>query len=895
MADFTDIVLFLSTGRAIAWIGAGPSIELGLPDWRGLAADVLEACRRQQRHNFGRIERYYREGKYLDQFDEVELTYGRQFLLGVCRNKIADLGCEGAMYKEIAKLDFLSYFTTNYDDILLRHLESMAKAVAVYGNSQEDLETVDVDMVPALVKLHGDFSEPDSVVLSRSDYQKLYLSGQGEGFRTFLKSHLARDRILFLGYSLSDPEILHIQENLAVNLKRKVSPIAILANCPDEEIDLWKRRYNIDVVPYSAQGSDHSRLTSMLSSVANVVSTGPLAKQRISDEDLRRAQALYMWYRFSTSSAKGAAIDALQSLLMTSLVDLGGKATPQMLAAKVSSDFGASVSPDSDEFIGAVNQLMSADWVIQEDGFLLILSEGKQLVVRYERQFSRLIDVFSRQLYLDLKGTFAVEDDDAHNLTQVVLDALIDIFELRGQNIMEMVFDNRPIDPQSITDMLQALWRRANTLDDPRARSSLVGFVLNILTKPSPVYENVLNYLAKSFFCIQAMRLDPAVPEFVSRVISDRTLLIDENVLIPLTAKYEDRHEFVSRAIRKARETNLSLFTTKRFVDSVRRHSDWALNRVTEYGTQSEEVMRAARGEGDYLPNAFLKGFIDQDPDDPDRDFLEYLRDCFGGSYTRESFDRYFEDELGIRILDVSRMAEFIQSKSDQHAEAVHLLNEWNESRSEDARKSVRRIESEVEALLLLANWTDAKESVPSLTSSRISFITSGSSVPRLARWTNVQPTTMMVASTEAIWELLSQSAVPTETSPSFRSMMLASHFRLAGHFVQVENYQRFFQPLIANARQEFQETRELLEDALGTELGSRFLDDFNDEDLPGVVSSLQLEAVHKSTEREYGQRRLIEENERLRAMLDDYRGRERRRRDYIARQRESQQRRTSR
>ena len=59
MADFTDLVLFLSTERALAWIGAGPSAELGLPTWRSLAIEVLEQCRRQQRNNFSRIERYY--------------------------------------------------------------------------------------------------------------------------------------------------------------------------------------------------------------------------------------------------------------------------------------------------------------------------------------------------------------------------------------------------------------------------------------------------------------------------------------------------------------------------------------------------------------------------------------------------------------------------------------------------------------------------------------------------------------------------------------------------------------------------------------------------------------------------------------------------------------------
>ena len=46
MADFTDVVLFLSSGRTTAWIGAGPSVEMGLPTWKGLAAKVLVLQRR---------------------------------------------------------------------------------------------------------------------------------------------------------------------------------------------------------------------------------------------------------------------------------------------------------------------------------------------------------------------------------------------------------------------------------------------------------------------------------------------------------------------------------------------------------------------------------------------------------------------------------------------------------------------------------------------------------------------------------------------------------------------------------------------------------------------------------------------------------------------------------
>ena len=200
-------------------------------------------------------------------------------------------------------------------------------------------------------------------------------------------------------------------------------------------------------------------------------------------------------------------------------------------------------------------------WMIQDEGVLHLLLEGHRLVDSYERQFSNLIDVFREQLSLDLGRAFEIDDEDARRFAQVVLDALIDIFELRGQNIMSMLFDATPIDPQGITALLQTLWRRANTLDDPHSRGSLVGFVLNMLTNPSRVHESVLNYLATAFFCIQAMRLDPAVPNLVSDVVTDRTLLIDENILIPLTAKDEDRHEFISDAIRAATEAGLSLCT----------------------------------------------------------------------------------------------------------------------------------------------------------------------------------------------------------------------------------------------------------------------------------------------------------------------------------------------
>ena len=92
MANITDLVLYLSTGRCIAWIGSGPSIEAGLPNWRMLANRVLESCRKDWRRGFEIIESHYRERKYPEMFDEVERHYTRQYLIETCLKELHDPG-----------------------------------------------------------------------------------------------------------------------------------------------------------------------------------------------------------------------------------------------------------------------------------------------------------------------------------------------------------------------------------------------------------------------------------------------------------------------------------------------------------------------------------------------------------------------------------------------------------------------------------------------------------------------------------------------------------------------------------------------------------------------------------------------------------------------------------
>ena len=690
---------------------------------------------------------------------------------------------------------------------------------------------------------------------------------------------------------MTDPEILALQERLAVNFKRKVAPIAIMSNANQSDVDSWKRKYNIDILPYTATESDHSALVSLLKSAADVLAVGRLAPTRTPEEDLRQAQALYMWHRFRPSAAEGASINALGALILANLSAQGGCASSSELASAIKETTGANVAGDSNEMNEALESLVRSAWITNDAGTIKILSEGLRLVQQYERRFDDLMEVFQRQLTLDLKRIIDVGDDDARRFARVVLEALIDLFELRGQDIMRMVWDSVPVSPRTVTDLLRTLWSRANTLVDAASRSSFVGFVLNILINPSEQYESVLDYLAKSFFCIQAMRVDPNVAHHLSQVADDRCLLVDENVLIPLTAKFEDRHEFLAQVAQEAQKAGLQLCTTWRFVETVREHANWALNLIDTHGTQSEEVYRAALGKGGYTPNAFLNGFINQDPDDRTRELIHYLRECFGGSYTKESFEAFFEERLNIKILDEGWLNRFVESHAERHDEAIQRLVQINRARPEEGRKSERRLRSEAEVFLLITEWESLDLSAWDMTEARCSFLTSGSSVPGLVRSIGSDSKPLMVSDVEMLWELLTRLESKEERAPSFRSMMMASHFRIAEYFIEPENCRRFFRPLIASAKKEFEESRGLLEQALSTQLGEEFLESIEEVEWPSVVSGLQSESIERSRSSRLNndQQRLQEENERLRLMVEKFQEQERKRREFVALQREEQ------
>ena len=114
--------------------------------------------------------------------------------------------------------------------------------------------------VRLIVKAHGCVADPARIVLSRSQYFKE--RQLHAGFYNVLDALFITHTILFVGYSMSDPDIQLVLENSNISATSSHTHYALVEDSiqPDIE-DASRRAYNIHFIKYPAgQHQEAARL-----------------------------------------------------------------------------------------------------------------------------------------------------------------------------------------------------------------------------------------------------------------------------------------------------------------------------------------------------------------------------------------------------------------------------------------------------------------------------------------------------------------------------------------------------------------------------------------------------------------------------------------------------------
>lgn len=194
--------------RSIAvFVGAGAAKDADLPggkklpDWNGLIDPLRgELGLADKTDDVLDVAQWYCDAK------------GRDALLEDVRKSLGGATTPTPMHLAVAALPAPVFFTTNYDDLLERAIAKTQRVPPDVIIEDAHIGLIDEARRTTVVKLHGDLAVPDTIVLTRDDYEGY--AERHPAMIAYLQALLATRTFLFVGFSLRDANFRQIHRQI---------------------------------------------------------------------------------------------------------------------------------------------------------------------------------------------------------------------------------------------------------------------------------------------------------------------------------------------------------------------------------------------------------------------------------------------------------------------------------------------------------------------------------------------------------------------------------------------------------------------------------------------------------------------------------------------------------
>ena len=232
-----DIAKQIAAGQCVLFLGAG--VHAPAPSGSGyvytkadappFGGDLSETLATESDYAQDYPKATPRELPRVAMHFELKPGKGRQALVQRVRDQVTSGKRPSPILRGLAKLDFPLTVTTNYDSFFEDSLKAHHKSpdVRVYEPKPNTASpTADLGSIspsaPGVCKIHGDFTRPESLVLTDEDYIQFVLRMRDEDnihpFPFTARYYLRKYPTLFIGYSLLDYNLRLFLKTLRLQL-----------------------------------------------------------------------------------------------------------------------------------------------------------------------------------------------------------------------------------------------------------------------------------------------------------------------------------------------------------------------------------------------------------------------------------------------------------------------------------------------------------------------------------------------------------------------------------------------------------------------------------------------------------------------------------------------------
>lgn len=232
--------------RLVFFIGAGASIASGMPSWKAAIDQIKRRMNVAPQDDFLKIPQYY----YI-QHGKREYTRLMRDVFKHQKNLPTN-----AIHSEIFKFRVSTIVTTNYDHLLEKAAQSAYRVVDVIS---QDSDLTYGFAENKIIKMHGSF-EHDNFVLKEEDY--LNYERNFRLLTAYIKSLIATNTLVFVGYSFNDPDLKQIFSWVGDVLGRDMPrSYMIVADRPYSEVEVnYFRDFGIELIYASRKLANYGSL-----------------------------------------------------------------------------------------------------------------------------------------------------------------------------------------------------------------------------------------------------------------------------------------------------------------------------------------------------------------------------------------------------------------------------------------------------------------------------------------------------------------------------------------------------------------------------------------------------------------------------------------------------------